>query len=185
MNIDTDYLATRYRLRGKLKSSPHVDHVPEQRISISILGVRLTSQYDECIRYHINGYHLKRYMQERKDWDEHTWNTIDLGSFGQHFKRLTPSEQTSLMTLVHDQLPLGKRQYQVSQSKEAALKKCPCCADADEDPTHLLHCQAPNAFMVPAGLTALRRSSAGRSHPFRRILVDGINTWIVSGKSSF
>jgi hypothetical protein len=110
MNINTDYLAMRYRLRGKLSLvRTWIMFQNSASRSISILGVRLTSQYDECIWYHINGYRLKRYMQEWKDWDEHTLNMIDLSSFGQHFKRLTPSEQTSLIKLVHDQLPLGKR----------------------------------------------------------------------------
>ena len=58
LNLDADFLATRYRLRDKMRSMQLVDHCPEQRVSISIMGVRLTGQYDECIRHHINGYHL-------------------------------------------------------------------------------------------------------------------------------
>ena len=86
LNIDADFLATRYRLHGKAKSSCHIDHYPEQRISISIQGVRLTSQIDSCIRYHVNGYHLKQYMLDRKKWDKDTWNSIDFGLFGQHIR---------------------------------------------------------------------------------------------------
>lgn len=183
LNIDADYLATRYRLRGKLKSTPKVDHHPSQRISISILGTRLTAQYDECIRYHINGYHMKQYMQERKHWDDNTWRMIDFGSFGQHFKQLAPAQQTRHMKLVHDQLPLGKRRYAISQSKDDALKKCPCCMVADEDPHHLLRCQS-NSFMAP-GLLSLRRFNTEGSHPFGRILADGIQYWINTGTSDY
>jgi hypothetical protein len=168
LNIDADYLATRYRLRGKLKSTPKVDHHPSQRISISILGTRLTAQYDECICYHINGYHVKQYMQERKHWDDNTWKMIDLGRFGQHFKRLAPAQQTRHMKLVHDQLPLGKRRYMISQSKDDTLKKCPCCMEADEDPRHLLDVSqilswhldsCPYAGSTPRGLIPLVESS--------------------------
>lgn len=96
--INAAYLATRYRLQGKLKPMSNVDNHTAPQISISsIMGKRLTAQYDECIRFHINGYHLKQYMQERKKWDKDTWNMIDMGSFGQHFKQLTPSQQVSHM----------------------------------------------------------------------------------------
>lgn len=51
MNIDADFLATGYRLRGRLRPSCDIDHVSEQ-LSISILfnGTRMKSQYDGCIR---------------------------------------------------------------------------------------------------------------------------------------
>ena len=183
LNIDSDFLATRYRLRGRLKSTPQVDHCPEQRVSISIMGVRLTGQYDECIRHHINGYHLKQYMQDRKNWDDATWNCIDMGLFGQHFCRLTSSQQIPHMKIVHDQLPLGHRRFQQSQSQDEVLKQCPCCRDATEDSRHFLRCMQ-NPYMND-GLQALRRSSVGGSHPFRRILVSGIKHWIQTGESNF
>ncbi|KAI2512859.1 hypothetical protein MHU86_1405 [Fragilaria crotonensis] len=183
LNIDADYLATRYRLRGKLKSTSTVDHHPAQRISISIMGKRLTAQYDECIRFHINGYHLKQYMQDRKQWNDNTWNMIDMGSFSHHFKRLTPSQQTSHMKFVHDQLPLGKRRFQVSMSKDTILKTCPCCGKADEDSHHLVRCHS-NSFMN-SGLQTLRRSPNEGPHPLRRILVGGITHWIHNGTSDY
>ncbi len=183
LNIDADFLATRYRLRGKSKSTRHIDHCPEQRVSISILGVRLTSQYDECIRYHINGYHLKQYMQDRKQWNEATWNMIDTGQFGQHFKRLTSSQQITHMKVVHDQLPLGIRRYQRSQSKDETLKTCPCCTNEDETSQHLWRCKE-NSFME-TGLLALRRSGTGGPHPLLKILTGGIMHWIDTDASDF
>ncbi|KAI2505996.1 hypothetical protein MHU86_8407 [Fragilaria crotonensis] len=185
LNIDADYLAARYRLRGKLQSMSTVDHHPAQRISISIMGKRLTAQYDECIRFHINGYHLKQYMQDRKKWrDDNTWNMIDMGSFGQHFKRLTPSQQTSHMKFVHDQLPLGTRRFQISSSKDNVLKTCPCCGNADKDSHHLVRCHS-NSFMKNSGLHTLRRSPNEGSHPLRRILVGGTTHWIHTGTSAY
>jgi hypothetical protein len=93
LNIDADFLATRYRVRGKLRPSPQVEHIPEQRISICINGVRVTSQYDACIHYHVNGYHLRRYMQDKKKWLDKTWEDINFDLFGSHFRRLEPAQQ--------------------------------------------------------------------------------------------
>jgi hypothetical protein len=85
LNIDADFLATRNRQRGRLKFSCHVEHHPGQKIR----------QYNSCIRYHINGYHLRRYyMQAHRWWSDPTWEgTIDFGLFGKHFRMLSLSQQ--------------------------------------------------------------------------------------------
>lgn len=187
MNVDADFLATRYRLRGKLKSSSHIDHYPEQRISISIQGIRLTSQLDSCIRYHVNGYHLKQYMLERKGWNEDIWNSIDFGLFGQHTRSLSSSHRVLKMKMVHDQLPLGVRLHQRSLSKTESLKTCPCCRHSIEGNCHFWRCAA-NSFSAN-GLVNLRRASSGRQedglNPIRTLLVSGIEHWRATGSSNF
>lgn len=145
------------------------------------MGVRLTGQYDACIRHHINGYHLRRYMQDRKKWDDETWHCIDMGLFGQHFGRLSSSQQIIHMKIVHDQLPLGYRRFQQSQSHDEVLKQCPCCLVATEDSCHFFRCMK-NPYMNE-GLQVLLRSSTDGSHPLRRLLVHSIKHWIQTGES--
>ena len=65
LNVDADFLATRYQHRGRLFSSKTTDHQDEQSVSILLNGTPITSNYDSTIRYHINGYHLRQYMQEK------------------------------------------------------------------------------------------------------------------------
>jgi hypothetical protein len=62
-NMDADALATWYR--EALPSAPQTkrEHIQEEMISITINGERYTSNIEDSIRYHINGYFLKRYMQ--------------------------------------------------------------------------------------------------------------------------
>jgi hypothetical protein len=71
LNIDADFLATRYREHGRLRASAMIDHRLDQHISIYINGLPVTSQYDECIRYHVNGYH-RNYVQQHYGWDNKT-----------------------------------------------------------------------------------------------------------------
>ena len=66
LNIQADALATDYRKKGRLKPSLSTSHEYEQGCSILINGERLTSQYDDCTRFHVNGYHLRRYVQEKQ-----------------------------------------------------------------------------------------------------------------------
>ena len=181
LNIDADFLATRYRLRGRLKSSPLVDHQTGQKVSILINGKRLTSQFDSCIRYHINGYHLRRYMQEKHSWSDCTWDDVDFHLFGQHFKRLPPHLQVTHMKRVHGQLPLGKRRYEQSRIKEPTLKLCPCCKFQDETADHLLRCVDNPVHST--SLQQLRRDIlTGDIHPARYLIMEGIELWTTSSQ---
>jgi ribonuclease HI len=58
LNILVDSLATAYCNTGRLSSMHRMDHQSSQKCSITLGGYLLTSQFDECIRYHINGYRL-------------------------------------------------------------------------------------------------------------------------------
>ena len=135
LNIDADFLATRYRQHGRLRGIASIDHRSEQQVSIYINGVPITSQYDECIRFHVNGYHYRNYVQQTNNWDNSTWEAIDFYTFGRHLKRLPPSHRGQHFKFVHDQLPLGDRRYREATIKDATLKLCPCCREEDENST--------------------------------------------------
>lgn len=82
-----------------------------------------------------------------------TQSIASVGSFGQHFQRLTSSEQIFHIKLVHDHLPLGNRRHQISQSKEVALRVCPCCAVAQEAGLSTTSASMPSKFLQDTGLT--------------------------------
>lgn len=93
-NNKADELATWYReVSGKRQSIESTDHVPGTQISISINSVRIVGQVDSCLRYHINGYHLRRYTQSKYKWNDQTWNCIDVEALGRYHSRLPPAEQ--------------------------------------------------------------------------------------------
>ena len=120
LNIYADFLATRYS-----RTTPRVNHQTGQVVSIQIHGRQIMSQYDSCIRYHVNGYHLRQSMQDKHSWSDSTWEDVDFGLFGQHFRRRRPHHQVTHMKRVHDQLPIGIRRYQQSRIKDANLKIVP------------------------------------------------------------
>ena len=72
LNVDADFLATRYRQHGRFRAIASVDHRSDQQISLYINGTPVTSQYDDCIRFHVNGYHLRQYVQQRHQWNNGT-----------------------------------------------------------------------------------------------------------------
>ena len=54
LNIHADRLASEYREAGECTSVKDVPHIDEQQCSISINGIRLTSENDESARFHVN-----------------------------------------------------------------------------------------------------------------------------------
>ena len=88
LNIVADSLATLYRKTGRLKPNPTSHHEADQMCSISINGSRLSSQYDESIRFHINGYHLRQHLQSKQGWSDASWDAVDFYTFGRNFRRL-------------------------------------------------------------------------------------------------
>jgi hypothetical protein len=71
-NNRTDFLAIQYPKSGKSQSSEKEDHVPSSLISISIMGKRLTNHIESCLRFHVNGYHLRQYLQRKLAWYDST-----------------------------------------------------------------------------------------------------------------
>ena len=86
LNINADFLVNRYRLlRSRLKSQSTTSHEPSRQCSIILNNVRLTSQFDQCIRFNVNGYHLRCYLQERNGLSDSVWNEVDFKVLGSHF----------------------------------------------------------------------------------------------------
>lgn len=147
-----DALATNFTVKGTLRPSQRIHHPSSQRISISINRVQLTSQFNECIRHHINGYHLRQHIQSKRRWTDAVWDTIDFDLFGKLFRRLDLSNQTFQMKFSHDQLALGKLSVLRSPVNDPQVSKGPCCCTETEDMSHFLRCKQNSA--LPNGLRA-------------------------------
>jgi hypothetical protein len=144
----------------------------EQNCSISVNGVRLTSQYDESVRFHINSYHLKQYMQNRRGWTESIWNEVDFYLFGMHLRRLPPKEQSTWIKVVHDQLPLGAHRIRQASVKDEALALCPCCKQAPESRSHFLSCSENPCFQ--SSLKTLQSNLSATNNLASTLIFSGI-----------
>jgi hypothetical protein len=177
MNMSADFLATRYRLCGKLRPIQHINHPPFQRISLTLNGIRLTSQIDSCLRYHINGYHLRRHLQSKRRWADKIWDTLDFDLFGRHYQRLDANRQVFQTKFSYDQLPLGQMGLYRSRVTDPQVATCPCCKTSTEDMSHFLRCRQNSAFRQ--SLVDFRKDPKfPDDNPTRRILSDGIQHWI-------
>ncbi len=177
LNVDADRLATNHRLQQSTQSSPAIDHLPSSQISISLNGRCLTSKIDTAIRYHVNGYHMRQYLQQKHAWDDKVWDTIDFYLSGCYFNRSTPAQQTPHMKVVHDQQLLGNRPLQQSLIKDPILQLCPCCQTSPETQFHLLQCTA-NPERTDTLSKFQKTICDSDIHPVKYILTAGIQSWL-------
>ena len=184
LNVDADFLATRYRQRGRLRQTAKVDHVPDQQCSFYINGDPVTSQYDDCVRFHVNGYHYRQHVQQHHQWNDKTWDAVDIQSFGKFYQRLQPALRVQHFKLVHDLLPLGTRRYREAPIKDDMLKLCPCCQQHEETTTHFLRCSRNPCFHT--SLQTLKSDICTSDvHPLRYILSSGVHHWSTSDTPFF
>ena len=77
LNIDADFLATRSNTDGTGQKSGLTTLWISSHASIHVHGTPVTSQYYDCIRFHVNGYHHRQYVHRRHGWTNWTWESID------------------------------------------------------------------------------------------------------------
>ena len=140
LNVDADELATLFHLKPKGKPMRSTPHIPATKISISILKIRYAGNFDDNLRYHINGGYLRGHLQHTNKWTDTVWNTIDIHSFGRHIRRVPLIHQPAHLKLIHNQLPLGLKKFRISTVADESLRLCPCCKIQVEDNQHLLQC---------------------------------------------
>jgi hypothetical protein len=172
LNIEADSLASGCRTIGSLRSRPGCKHSHPQQFSISINHQRLTGQFDECIQCHVNGNHLRHYLQEKTSWSDNVWDTID-----KHYCRLSSRQQITRTKFVRDQLPLGDRRFQQAPTKDPLLSLCPCCKVTVENINHLLrYTSCPQQVSHVKALKAA--ISTSNTHPERYVILADILHWL-------
>ena len=165
LNVDADELATLFHQSTKGKPMRATPHINSTKISITILKTRYPGNINMNLKYHINGGYMRRYLQHSNKWADTTWTTIDMVSFGRHFKQIPMNHKSAHLKLIHNQLSLGTRKYKCSPVDDLALRLCPCCGTTDEDNPHFLQC-TKNPARVEAE-QALMKTLLSDDHPSR------------------
>ncbi|KAI2505052.1 hypothetical protein MHU86_9408 [Fragilaria crotonensis] len=177
-NNHVDSLATWYREQSnKRQSIEKTDHTPEARVTVLLNGVRLVSQVESSIRFHINGYHLRLHIQSQNRWSNATWNRIDVEALGRFYRRLPPAAQVAQTKFMFNQWHTGVTRIRNAKVKDLQLRLCPCCKTMDETTQHVLQCRSNSDH--EKGLQVFRKTlSPKEPHPVFHILRDGIISWV-------
>ena len=152
-----------------MRSTPHINAT---KISLSILKIRYASNFEDNLRFHINGGYLRVHLQQTNQWTDTVWSFIDMHSFGRHLRRVPLIHQSAHLKLIHNQLPLGLRKFRISTVADESLRLCPCCKINTEDNPHFLKC-----LQNPARVDAekvLMKALLSDFHPSRPALASCI-----------
>ncbi|KAI2498729.1 hypothetical protein MHU86_15740 [Fragilaria crotonensis] len=177
-NSHVDHLATWYREHShKRQSIEKTDHTPEAKITISVNGVRLVSQIESCLRFHINGYHLRSYVQSKHKWTNSIWDRIDVEAYGRFHRRLSPSAQVAQTKFMFDQRNTGKVRCRNAKVSDPKLSLCPCCKTQLETTHHVLRCRMNTEH--ENGMLRLRTSlSSAGPHPVFHLITEKVFEWL-------
>ena len=177
-NSRADELATWYCNQGSHRQFvEHTDHTPEARVSISINGIGIIGQEEDSLRYHINGYHLRQYMQLQQKWMDHVWDCIDLKVFSIFYRCMPTGDQVAHTKFIFYQWFTGIKRLRVASTKDDTLDRCPCCPCHGESTNHIHRCPE-NPARVQALKQLAKSLSPTEIHPVFPLLKQGILAWL-------
>jgi hypothetical protein len=126
-NIDVDSIANDYLPDNRQPlTQDNAAHVDAQAISISIQGTRITGQYEDAIREHIDGSYLRHYLSDKRKWTDSTWAWIDWYSHERHLKLLQGACLFQRLKFIHDWQPTNSQTLKLAKSDDASIGFCPC-----------------------------------------------------------
>ncbi|KAI2498130.1 hypothetical protein MHU86_16382 [Fragilaria crotonensis] len=177
-NNHVDQVATWYRNHQSYRQSvEHTGHTPEAKVTISVNGIRVVGQEEETLRYHINGYHLRQYIQSQQKWNNKVWNTVDIELFGMLYRRLLPRDQVAHTRFIFDQWHTGEKRQKINTTcADTNVDKGPCCLETNENTIHVLRCKA-NPEQAKTLSFFRKQMSPPEYHPVFHLLKEGIISW--------
>jgi hypothetical protein len=147
MNVDVDSLANRFRLqmaKGLFPPIPQGLHNPLTAVTLLIDGIRIPSHYSHRIRTSIQGKKHRQYLQDKHDWSDTIWKSLDLVALKSAFLTLDPLKRISCSKSIHGWLNTGSQKQHISPQATDA-HKCPRCHTVPETQQHILQCPHPSA----------------------------------------
>ena len=181
LNVDVDELATKQHdeihRRPPMRS---IDHLPCQKISITINGQRFPSNWDTNVRWSINGTYMKQYLTKKHGWEECTWKSIDFSLVKAYIPKKDLSAKTKWFKFMHNLQSVGTRKQQMSNSlnPDINIAQCPCCNNHPETQQHMVLCDHnPNRTAAHTELHS-GGSTYKENHNLVLVLTDCIEQWL-------
>ena len=147
MNCDTDQVVMKFQGRmdnGEVKSIEEGFFTEQMVVCITIDGKKITSHVVHKIWLHIQGQKHHKYLQDKHEWDNPTWNSIDWHGLKAAFLSLSPIRHVKTPKSIHGWLNTGHQKSKISPDA-VNLHKCPHCQEPNETHKHFLTCHDVHA----------------------------------------
>ena len=83
--------------------------IPSVAVSLSVDGIWIHSHYSHKIRVHIQGKKHQKLLQEKHEWSDAMWKSLDLNSLKIAFLTLDPVKHISCSKRIHGWINTGEQ----------------------------------------------------------------------------
>jgi len=146
LNTRADELAEEYRQefggRKSAMSVPKAVPLPGQRVQLVVNGFAITQHHAHWIRYQINGYNHRSYLQQKHQWSNSQWDTIDWHGFKKAMLSQGPTDRRRTTKYLHGWWNTGTQRRRFNRND---FILCPRCMKCRETTDHVLYCSRQSA----------------------------------------
>ena len=146
---------------------------------ITVNGKKITSHVLHKIWLHIQGCKHRKYLQDKHEWDNPTWNSIDWHGLKAAFLSLGPLHHVKTSKSVHGWLNTGHQKSKISPDAVDS-HKCPHCQEPNETHEHILTCPDIRAHKKCYDLLCpmLRQIMSNELCPVQRVFASCVQSWL-------
>jgi hypothetical protein len=146
INMQTDNLAGKAHINLPLKFKAQHDflHFPEHHIlhiSLVLNEKKVTFKITRHVSRSIQYPSLKKYLIEKEEWNECTWNEIGWPSFKIAFNKIPSARQPTITKMIFSFWCSNIRHFRDRSQR----KLCCLCGREADDWNHILSCPGPGA----------------------------------------
>jgi hypothetical protein len=149
-------------------------------VGITVNRVKVTSHILHQIWLHIQGSKHQKYLQEKPEWDNSTWNSIDWKGLKSGFLSLGPLKWVKSSKSIH-----GWQKSKISPYATDS-HKCPRCLEPNITQEHLLQCRHIGAHKKCYDLIfpMMQKIHQNKHCPVQEVFTKCIRSWLESPETS-
>jgi hypothetical protein len=133
------------------------------------------------LRVHVQGKKHRKYLQQKHEWSDDEWNSVDWKGLKDAFLGLDPMKRISCSKWIHGWLNTGDQKARISPDATES-HKCPRCQTMVEDQDHVLTCRHASAHKKRFELLPDTTSKMITNHECKvqQLFVECFCTWLAN-----
>ena len=138
----------------------------------------ITRDYASHIRQAVHTPHHQKYICEKENWTDDTYNTINWQAAGTAFAKRPLNSRIRLTKYMHNWLPLGETMKRIDPNSPTT---CPSCKTVEETTDHIMRCGSETRHTKrQEQLIDLREKldEIGTPDNLKEVMYTGIQGWI-------
>jgi hypothetical protein len=158
----------------------NIEHIPSQKITITINGLRFPGNWDTNLRWSINGTYTKLYLMQKHGWSDSIWKTIDFSTVKAFCNHKTYASGSQWFKFMHDLQPLGKRKIAMGRALigDGYSGTMSMLSDNVGRPTPFYHLPKQSQSFKVSRSTDNRRVSFRDNHPLPDAFSECLEQWM-------